>query len=135
MASQQVDQIFQKFECRDQSGKGVVRNIVRWSIPRLLEVLLFFYVSSLLGEGFYYDIYKCYTLSYAYLQEITSERLWKIFFFGCLYAEVSINPVIKALKLLSYVGSKPFKMLKKCHDCPLALCAEIIHLLLLIIVL
>ncbi|KAG8374519.1 hypothetical protein BUALT_Bualt10G0003400 [Buddleja alternifolia] len=33
----EVDQIFQKFECRDQSGQGVVRNVVRWSIPRLLE--------------------------------------------------------------------------------------------------
>ncbi|KAK6164474.1 hypothetical protein DH2020_001338 [Rehmannia glutinosa] len=33
----EVDQIFQKFECRDQFGQGVVRNIVRWSIPRLLE--------------------------------------------------------------------------------------------------
>ncbi|KAL6558791.1 putative plastid-lipid-associated protein 10, chloroplastic [Orobanche minor] len=33
----EVDQIYQKFECDDQSGEGVVRNIVRWSIPRLLE--------------------------------------------------------------------------------------------------
>ncbi|GLT34266.1 hypothetical protein SLA2020_087900 [Shorea laevis] len=33
----QVGQIFQKFECRDQSGGGVVRNVVRWSIPTLLE--------------------------------------------------------------------------------------------------
>ncbi|PIN05772.1 hypothetical protein CDL12_21688 [Handroanthus impetiginosus] len=33
----EVDQVFQKFECRDQSSQGVVRNIVRWSIPRLLE--------------------------------------------------------------------------------------------------
>ncbi|KAL8539961.1 hypothetical protein ACS0TY_001529 [Phlomoides rotata] len=33
----EVDQIFQKFECGDQSREGVVRNIVRWSIPRLLE--------------------------------------------------------------------------------------------------
>lgn len=33
----QVDQIFQKFECGDQSTQGVVRNIVNWSIPTLLE--------------------------------------------------------------------------------------------------
>ncbi|KAL7084128.1 hypothetical protein ACP275_14G205700 [Erythranthe tilingii] len=35
----EIDQIFQKFECGgDQSsGEGVVRNIVRWSIPRVLE--------------------------------------------------------------------------------------------------
>ncbi|TKY64702.1 plastid-lipid-associated protein 10 [Spatholobus suberectus] len=33
----QVGQIFQKFECRDQSNGGVIRNVVRWSIPNLLE--------------------------------------------------------------------------------------------------
>ncbi|KAL0012830.1 hypothetical protein SO802_007938 [Lithocarpus litseifolius] len=33
----QVGQIFQKFECRDQSNGGVIRNVVRWSIPTLLE--------------------------------------------------------------------------------------------------
>ncbi|XP_027114114.1 probable plastid-lipid-associated protein 10, chloroplastic isoform X2 [Coffea eugenioides] len=33
----QVGQIFQKFECRDESNGGVVRNIVKWSIPSLLE--------------------------------------------------------------------------------------------------
>ncbi|XVF72893.1 hypothetical protein PTKIN_Ptkin12aG0157200 [Pterospermum kingtungense] len=33
----QVGQIFQKFECRDQFSGGVVRNVVRWSIPNLLE--------------------------------------------------------------------------------------------------
>ncbi|KDP28377.1 hypothetical protein JCGZ_14148 [Jatropha curcas] len=33
----QVGQIFQKFECRDQSNGGIVRNVVRWSIPTLLE--------------------------------------------------------------------------------------------------
>ncbi|XP_045828724.1 probable plastid-lipid-associated protein 10, chloroplastic isoform X2 [Trifolium pratense] len=34
----QVGQIFQKFECRDNSnGGGVIRNIVQWSIPNLLE--------------------------------------------------------------------------------------------------
>ncbi|KAL0394983.1 UNVERIFIED_CONTAM: putative plastid-lipid-associated protein 10, chloroplastic [Sesamum latifolium] len=33
----EIDQIFQKFECRDQSRQGVVRNVVKWSIPRLLE--------------------------------------------------------------------------------------------------
>ncbi|XP_062155970.1 probable plastid-lipid-associated protein 10, chloroplastic [Alnus glutinosa] len=33
----QVGQIFQKFECRDQSKGGVIRNVVRWSIPSLLE--------------------------------------------------------------------------------------------------
>ncbi|KAG5141444.1 hypothetical protein JHK82_017139 [Glycine max] len=32
-----VGQIFQKFECRDQSNGGVIRNVVRWSIPNLLE--------------------------------------------------------------------------------------------------
>ncbi|KAF8379871.1 hypothetical protein HHK36_027336 [Tetracentron sinense] len=33
----EVGQIFQRFECRDQSDGGVVRNVVRWSIPTLLE--------------------------------------------------------------------------------------------------
>ncbi|XP_058105176.1 probable plastid-lipid-associated protein 10, chloroplastic isoform X2 [Magnolia sinica] len=33
----QVGQIYQKFECRDQSDGGIVRNVVRWSIPTLLE--------------------------------------------------------------------------------------------------
>lgn len=33
----QVGQIFQKFECRDQLSGGVIRNVVRWSIPNLLE--------------------------------------------------------------------------------------------------
>ncbi|KAI3904499.1 hypothetical protein MKW98_014679 [Papaver atlanticum] len=33
----QVGQIFQKFECRDQTDGGVVRNVVQWSIPSLLE--------------------------------------------------------------------------------------------------
>nr|KYP53872.1 26S protease regulatory subunit 8 [Cajanus cajan] len=33
----QVGQIFQKFECLDQSNGGVIRNVVRWSIPTLLE--------------------------------------------------------------------------------------------------
>ncbi|KAI4355915.1 hypothetical protein L6164_004640 [Bauhinia variegata] len=33
----QVGQIFQKFECRNQSNRGVIRNVVRWSIPTLLE--------------------------------------------------------------------------------------------------
>ncbi|XP_073133097.1 probable plastid-lipid-associated protein 10, chloroplastic [Henckelia pumila] len=33
----EVDQIFQKFECGDKSGHGIVRNVVKWSIPRLLE--------------------------------------------------------------------------------------------------
>ncbi|KAK7255012.1 hypothetical protein RIF29_28411 [Crotalaria pallida] len=33
----QVGQIFQKFECSDQSNGGVIRNVVRWSIPNLLE--------------------------------------------------------------------------------------------------
>ncbi|KAL8553542.1 hypothetical protein ACS0TY_002014 [Phlomoides rotata] len=35
----EVDQIFQNFECGDQTREGVVRNIVIWSIPRLLEVI------------------------------------------------------------------------------------------------
>ncbi|KHN38098.1 26S protease regulatory subunit 8 like A [Glycine soja] len=34
----QVGQIFQKFECGDQSHGGVIRNVVRWSIPNLLEI-------------------------------------------------------------------------------------------------
>ncbi|WJX42582.1 putative plastid-lipid-associated protein 10, chloroplastic [Trifolium repens] len=34
----QVGQIFQKFECRHNSNGGVIRNIVQWSIPNLLEV-------------------------------------------------------------------------------------------------
>ncbi|XP_027344738.1 probable plastid-lipid-associated protein 10, chloroplastic [Abrus precatorius] len=33
----QVGQIFQKFECRDQTNGGIIRNVVRWSIPNLLE--------------------------------------------------------------------------------------------------
>ncbi|KAJ9680968.1 hypothetical protein PVL29_020066 [Vitis rotundifolia] len=33
----QVGQIFQKFECQKQSKEGIVRNVVRWSIPPLLE--------------------------------------------------------------------------------------------------
>ncbi|PIA34995.1 hypothetical protein AQUCO_03700328v1 [Aquilegia coerulea] len=34
----QVGQIFQKFECLDQNNNGgIVRNVVRWSIPSLLE--------------------------------------------------------------------------------------------------
>ncbi|XP_004303812.1 PREDICTED: probable plastid-lipid-associated protein 10, chloroplastic [Fragaria vesca subsp. vesca] len=33
----QVGQIFQKFECRDQSNGGIIRNVVRWSVPPLLE--------------------------------------------------------------------------------------------------
>lgn len=33
----QIGQIFQKFECRDQSNGGVIRNVVQWSIPTLLE--------------------------------------------------------------------------------------------------
>ncbi|XP_040936966.1 probable plastid-lipid-associated protein 10, chloroplastic [Gossypium hirsutum] len=36
----QVGQIFQKFECRDQLRGGVIRNVVRWSIPNLLEATL-----------------------------------------------------------------------------------------------
>ncbi|XP_022874913.1 probable plastid-lipid-associated protein 10, chloroplastic isoform X2 [Olea europaea var. sylvestris] len=33
----QVGQIFQKFECKDKNGQGIVRNVVRWSIPNFLE--------------------------------------------------------------------------------------------------
>ncbi|KAK1320794.1 hypothetical protein QJS10_CPA03g01932 [Acorus calamus] len=33
----QVGQIFQKFECRDRTDGGIVRNVVRWSVPTLLE--------------------------------------------------------------------------------------------------
>lgn len=33
----EVDQIFQKFECGEKSGHGIVRNVVKWSIPRLME--------------------------------------------------------------------------------------------------
>ncbi|KAK8444772.1 hypothetical protein SEVIR_9G195500v4 [Setaria viridis] len=33
----QVGQIYQKFECKDQSEGGIVRNVVRWSIENLLE--------------------------------------------------------------------------------------------------
>ncbi|EEF47119.1 probable plastid-lipid-associated protein 10, chloroplastic [Ricinus communis] len=33
----QVGQIFQKFECRDQSSGGIIRNVVRWSIPTVFE--------------------------------------------------------------------------------------------------
>ncbi|XP_073052105.1 probable plastid-lipid-associated protein 10, chloroplastic isoform X2 [Primulina eburnea] len=34
----EVDQIFQNFECGDKSGHCIVRNVVKWSIPRLLEI-------------------------------------------------------------------------------------------------
>ncbi|XP_078447789.1 plastid-lipid associated protein PAP / fibrillin family protein [Wolffia australiana] len=33
----EVGQIYQKFECKDRSDGGVVRNVVRWSISNLLE--------------------------------------------------------------------------------------------------
>ncbi|EER93960.1 hypothetical protein BDA96_01G210800 [Sorghum bicolor] len=33
----QVGQIYQKFECKDRSDGGTVRNVVRWSIENLLE--------------------------------------------------------------------------------------------------
>ncbi|XP_040369359.1 probable plastid-lipid-associated protein 10, chloroplastic isoform X2 [Rosa chinensis] len=33
----QVGQIFQKFECKDQSNGGIIRNVVKWSVPPLLE--------------------------------------------------------------------------------------------------
>ncbi|PWA67915.1 Plastid lipid-associated protein/fibrillin conserved domain-containing protein [Artemisia annua] len=33
----QVGQIFQKFECKGQTDGGYIRNVVRWSIPSLLE--------------------------------------------------------------------------------------------------
>ncbi|XP_024988153.1 probable plastid-lipid-associated protein 10, chloroplastic isoform X2 [Cynara cardunculus var. scolymus] len=33
----QVGQIFQKFECKGEDDGGYVRNVVRWSIPSLLE--------------------------------------------------------------------------------------------------
>lgn len=33
----QVGQIFQKFECKDQLDGGIIRNVVRWSVPPLLE--------------------------------------------------------------------------------------------------
>ncbi|KAL3537655.1 hypothetical protein ACH5RR_001021, partial [Cinchona calisaya] len=33
----QVGQIFQKFECQNESNGGVIRNVVKWSIPYLLE--------------------------------------------------------------------------------------------------
>lgn len=32
-----MGQIFQKFECRNQSDIGVVRNVIKWSIQNLLE--------------------------------------------------------------------------------------------------
>lgn len=36
----QVGQIYQKFECKDRSDGGIVRNVVRWSIENLLEVTI-----------------------------------------------------------------------------------------------
>ncbi|XP_047324203.1 probable plastid-lipid-associated protein 10, chloroplastic [Impatiens glandulifera] len=33
----QVGQVYQKFECQDQTDRGVVRNIVKWSVSNLLE--------------------------------------------------------------------------------------------------
>ncbi|XP_062026210.1 probable plastid-lipid-associated protein 10, chloroplastic [Rosa rugosa] len=33
----QVGQIFQKFECKDQSNGCIIRNVVKWSVPPLLE--------------------------------------------------------------------------------------------------
>lgn len=43
----QVGQIYQKFECKDWSDGGIVRNVVRWSIDNLLEVSFFTGVVSL----------------------------------------------------------------------------------------
>ncbi|CAI8615766.1 unnamed protein product [Vicia faba] len=34
----QVGQIFQKFECRHNSTGGIIRNVVRWSIPNFFEL-------------------------------------------------------------------------------------------------
>ncbi|KAH1094338.1 hypothetical protein GLYMA_14G134000v4 [Glycine max] len=55
----QVGQIFQKFECCHQSNGGVIRYVVRWSIPNLLEeqegaTLL---VSAKFNVVFVYNIY------------------------------------------------------------------------------
>ncbi|XP_043696931.1 probable plastid-lipid-associated protein 10, chloroplastic isoform X2 [Telopea speciosissima] len=36
----QVGQIYQTFDCRDNSDGGIVQNVVRWSIPSLLEVAI-----------------------------------------------------------------------------------------------
>ncbi|OQU91526.1 hypothetical protein SORBI_3001G198100 [Sorghum bicolor] len=38
----QVGQIYQKFECKDRSDGGTVRNVVRWSIENLLELACHF---------------------------------------------------------------------------------------------
>ncbi|VVB03557.1 unnamed protein product [Arabis nemorensis] len=32
-----VGQVYQKFECRDRSDGGIIRNVVQWSLPSLLE--------------------------------------------------------------------------------------------------
>jgi hypothetical protein len=36
----QIGQIYQNFECKDQTNGGIVRNVVRWSIEPFLEVEL-----------------------------------------------------------------------------------------------
>ncbi|KAL4586225.1 hypothetical protein LXL04_010859 [Taraxacum kok-saghyz] len=36
----QIGQIFQKFECKGKDDGGYIRNVIRWSIPRLLEISL-----------------------------------------------------------------------------------------------
>lgn len=46
----QVGQIYQKFECRDRSDGGIVRNVVRWSIPSVLEVEFLIPSPKLLDE-------------------------------------------------------------------------------------
>jgi hypothetical protein len=42
----QVGQIYQKFECKDRSDGGVIRNVVRWSVENLLEVNCYMFVSG-----------------------------------------------------------------------------------------
>lgn len=43
----QVGQVFQKFECRDRSDGGIIRNVVQWSLPSLLEVFASLLVTTL----------------------------------------------------------------------------------------
>lgn len=55
----QIGQIFQKFECGGESNGGVVRNIVKWSIPNILEVTFcrFNFVHLCKREGSFHGIF------------------------------------------------------------------------------
>ncbi|KAG6527608.1 hypothetical protein ZIOFF_009731 [Zingiber officinale] len=58
----QVGQIFQKFECKDRSDGGVVRNVVRWSISPLLEVNMSINCSTTFAQVIKLKNFICKTL-------------------------------------------------------------------------